>query len=541
MKMMESDGAVLEQLKAELGPLIEVTNDLKARTDGATAKMGADVERMAADMARVSQDSAKAMEIAGKAAQAAKGALERAEAYDNLETAMRDGYAKLEQRMEELAAIAQRPGRGDATRPEGFGDFIAENHDKIREVMESSDRNARFRAEDVPRIDMRTLPNLGTTELGDMVQNRRLPMFELLRNPMVALLDVIPKMPAVRGKTIEAPYWLRKSKAGFVQTLVNGAITGDVSPVNDVTVDSTAGFFAGAYVRFYTAGSNTLLGRVKLASVPDSTSLIFATDAIDFAISDNDECYCEAIAATADEGSKPAGHFANELATVTSQVIATHVKLTRQMLADAPELSSYIQGELRERLRESLELHCLYGTGTAPLLNGFMNHGSLTTDSWSGLAVGDTMADLLGYSAGRIPSRFPKVCVMSIGTDFEETGTAYESDWNKMVRKKADDGHYVHSAMGPVRVIDEPGRKAIGAIRVLETQQIWPGSALMLDPRSASVLIPRAGMTRFEVGYDGNDMTQNLVTMLYEEGWAHLIKDVAAFRALSFDAEPSAI
>ena len=540
MKMMEADGAVLEQLKAELGPLIDATNDLKARTDGATAKMGADVERMAADMARVSQDSAKAMEIAGKAAQAAKGALERAEAYDNLETAMRDGYAKLESRMEELAAIAQRPGRGDATRSEGFADFVEENYDKIREVMDSDSDSKRFSVRDVPRIDMRTLPNLGTTELGDMVQNRRLPMFELLRNPMVALLDVIPKMPPVRGKTIEAPYWLRKSKAGFVQTLVNGAVDGDPTPKTTVTVDSSAGFFAGAYVRFYTAGSNTLLGRVKLVSKTD-TVLTFAADSIDFDIADDDECYCEAIAATADEGSKPAGHFANELATVTSQVIATHVKLTRQMLADAPELSAYIQGELRERIRESLEMHCLYGTGTAPQLNGFMNHGSLTTDSWSSLAVGDTMADLLGYSAGRIPSRFPKVCVMSIGTDFEETGTAYESDWNKMIRVKADDGHYVHSAMGPVRVIDEPGRKAIGAIRVLETQQMWPGSALMLDPRSASVLIPRAGMTRFEVGYDGSDMTQNLVTMLYEEGWAHMIKDAAAFRALSFDAAPSAI
>jgi hypothetical protein len=528
------------KVRDELGKLIDATNNVETRVDKALDLMARDVKSIAE---KVDKATADALTKAADALEGSRTAEEKAKGYDVLETSMRDAYAKIESRMDELEAAAQRPrqgGRNERT----FEDALNERTADIQEFLNGHDRGARVQIGDVPRLDIETraLPNLGDTQLGAIVQDHYLPTFDLLRAEMVGFLDLIPKTPPVRGDTIKAPYWTRKGKSSFVQTLVNGAITGDVTPVNDVTVDSTAGFVAGSYARFYTAGSGTLLGRVKIASIPDTTSLIFATDAIDFAIADDDECMCEAIAATAEQGTKPPGYFENALASVTSQTIAVYTKLTRQVLADSPQLASYIQGELRMRLRESLELHCLYGTGTAPLLDGFMNHASLATDVWGTvLTVGDTMADLLTYAAGRIPGRYPKVCVMSSGTDYEETGTAYESDWNKLVRAKADDGHYIHGRNGPISIVNEPGRKSVGAVRVVETQQMLPQSALVIDPRNASTLIPRAGMTNFEMSYVGNDFIQNLTTLLYEEGWAHMIKDAAAFRALDFSTEPSAV
>jgi hypothetical protein len=534
MRTNDADGAILARVKEELGTLIDATNDHQTRTDSSVKDIGQTVARIAGEMDGINARTAETLKKAGEALTAAQGISEIAEKFDKLELGMRETYQQIEKRMDAQEAAGLRPNEA-ANQGSGFEMALREKEEEIRAVL-TGGRGARCRIE-TPRIDlsMRALPNLGDTQLGATVQDHYRPGAINLLGPVLGFFDIIPKMPPVTGDTIKAPYWTRKGRSGFVQTLVNGEITGATTPVTTVTVDSTRGFFPGAFVRFYTAGSSTLLGRLALVSKTD-TVLTFATSAVDFDIADDDECLCEAISATAEEGTKPAGYEQNQLLSVTSQTIATYTKLTRQVLADSPELASHMQMVLQERLRESMELHCLYGTGTAPLLDGFMNYSGLNTDTWStALEPGDTMADLIGYSAGRIPSRFPKFAILSSGTDFEETGTAAESDWNKLVRAKADDGHYVNTVGGGPTIINEPGRKFVGAVQVIETQM------MLLDPRSASELYPRAGMTNFEMAYDGNDFIQNLITLLYEEGWAHLIKDAAAFRGLSFDQAPSQV
>jgi len=487
--------------------------------------MGTQVKQITEQVRAHDAKVADALAKAADALTAATTATERAASLDKLEIEVRKAY----ERMDAIEAATQRPTKGADSR--SMADVVMGRSSDISSLMATADKRALVRME-VPNLQWRTmdLPRLGTTQFGALVEtNRRPGIIELARDP-VGLVDIIDVMPPVTGASVEAPRWTSKSDAGLVQTLVNGAITGlSVSPVSAVVVDSTAGMMAGAYVRFYTAGSRTLLGRRRILTVHSATELRFATNTIDFDIADNDECLCEAISATAEGVAKPPGYFDTQLLTLTLRVIASTTKISRQMLVSIPGLIGTLEGQLRRRFRETLELHLLYGTGTHPTINGFMNETGLVTDTWSSAVdVGDTEADLVGYSAMQIPGSRPLYAILN------------KVDWNSIVRRKASDGHYVNTAYGPMQITNTPGAKSVGPVTVIESMMMLEGSGLVLDP-NASALYPQAGFGGLDIGFENDDFSRNLVSLRYEEALGHLVMDPTLFRAMTFDTAPASV
>lgn len=523
-------GGPNQEIRSALDSLIQETRDLNTRTDASVKDFGSTVTNLAKKVDEIDGRTSKALEDAGKALTEAQGAQVGVK-FDELQATMRSAV----ERLDKIEAQGQRPKTRAAGGPQSMDAAFAEHTDELERFMRASTRGDRVRI-GVPRLDdcaphMRaaTWPVLGDTEFGSFVQDVYRPGAVSFGYDPIGLWDLVPKMPAFTGDTVKAPRWTSKSDHGFVKTLVNGAITGASTAVAAVTLDSTAGMHAGAWVRFYTAGSGTLLGRRKIVTITSTTVLTFATDDIDFNIADNDECLCESIATTAEGVAKPAGYFGSELLSASAQVIAAYTKIAKQSMATVPGLAAMLQGKMRERNLEAREQNVMYGTGSAGTLNGFMNEGSHSTDTWStALEVGDTEADLIAYSAMQIPSSRPLFAILN------------KTDWNSLVRRKASDGHYVNTAYGPMRIIDTPSMKAVGPVQVVLARHMLSTTGLLIDPAGASELYPQAGLAAFEMAYEGTDFTNNQITLLYEEAWAHLILDYTLFRGLSFDAAPSA-
>jgi hypothetical protein len=491
-----------------------------ALTETALAAMRADVARVAADAdAKV----AKALEVV---ATASKIPGEVSPKFDALE----EGLRSITTRLDGIEAASQRP-KVRASSERTFDDVIRDNLDKIASLRDDKHGRLFLHAPriDTRRVGMRDDVVLGSDALGDLVPRAYRPGAPIsYLQEDVSLVDVVREAPAMTGDIFYAMRWTEQSQFGFVHNLVNGAIDGTPTPKTDVVLDDTKGFTPGAWVRFLNASTKSLIQRIKLVSLT-STTLTFAANAVTTDIPDNSIALCETIAATAEGDSKPAGYFEAEDLNVTPQVLATLVKLTRQRLASSPSLVGYIREQLVERLRRTKEFHLLYGTGTNKTLHGFMTIATLTTDLWSARTVGSTMADLVRYTASNIASPRSLVAVM------------HKLDWDALAMAKASDGHYVHNGLAPLKIVDEPGRKAIGPIQVVTTPMILETSGFVADFQAVSELVPKAGMAGFELAYDGSDFSKNQITARYEEMYGHLIMDPTAIRAFSFDSEPPAV
>src|SRR5699024_2916136 len=69
---------------------------------------------------------------------------------------------------------------------------------------------------------------------------------------------------------------------------------------------------------------------------------------------------------------KPQSDMTFELVTTTAKVIAHYTKASRQILSDASQLASYIDGRLRYGLAYKEEDQLLNGDGTSQNLNGII-------------------------------------------------------------------------------------------------------------------------------------------------------------------------
>jgi hypothetical protein len=215
----------------------------------------------------------------------------------------------------------------------------------------------------------------------------RAGVIELLRDP-IGLVDVVNFVPPINSEKYEYYRETEQSETAVIGTTLTVAIDGDPTPKTTCTVANSEGFVPGVLVLFYDA-SDVLLKSVALVSKDDPTGVLtFATDALDFDAAIGDKVTTEEILATAEGALKPAGFIAAEQDTLTLQTIAVWLETTRQRLqyTNVTDLASWINRKLPQRLRETLEWHLLYGSGTNSQLHGFLNSGILPagqTDTWS--------------------------------------------------------------------------------------------------------------------------------------------------------------
>jgi HK97 family phage major capsid protein len=183
---------------------------------------------------------------------------------------------------------------------------------------------------------------------------------------------------------------------------------------------------------------------------------------------------------------------------VPIETIAHWLKVSKQLLADAPAVASYIENRLRWGVEAKVDDQLMNGNGTSPQLMGLLDSGNYTVYT-------PTSGDNLIQAINRA-----KYQLWAIGY-VADTVYVNPADWGaqEIERESAGGGQYLYGAPGTVAGINPFG------VRVVITPRIDAGTFLIGQTSVAAGVWNRSGAT-IEMGYEDNDFTSNLVTVLAE-------------------------
>lgn len=215
-------------------------------------------------------------------------------------------------------------------------------------------------------------------------------------------------------------------------------------------------------------------------------------------------------AATVAEGAaKPESNLAFELISLQTRTVAHWIKASRQILDDVPQLRDMIDTEMRAGLALAEEAQLLYGSGTGQNLTGLVPAATAFVDS-----TGVTSPSMIDKIAAAI---------LQVGlADFEANGIVlHPTDWTRISLTKDAGGNYIIG--GPSQAV-EP---RLFGLPVVRSSAMTAGHFLVGDFAAAAQIYDR-WEPRVEVGFEADDFTKNLVTILAEERLALAIRQTAA-------------
>lgn len=208
-------------------------------------------------------------------------------------------------------------------------------------------------------------------------------------------------------------------------------------------------------------------------------------------------------AEVAEGGSKPQSDVLFELVNDPVRTIAHWLKLSRQVLDDAPALESYIDSRLRFGIRQRLESQILSGNGTAPNLSGLSASGRHVAFT---PATGDNAFDSIN-----------KAKYDMIGRDYNPTAVFLNpADWGAMERLKtgSSDERYV-AADSALNYLQGGMVPLIWGLQVVPNNNVPAGKFYVVDP-SSMTLFQRSGATVEMFEQDDTNVQSNLVTVRAE-------------------------
>jgi HK97 family phage major capsid protein len=230
--------------------------------------------------------------------------------------------------------------------------------------------------------------------------------------------------------------------------------------------------------------------RAALRSIPVSSNLVNSI---------REDAWNNSAAGVAQGGAKPESDITFEQYNVAIETVAHWIKVSNQLLADAPAIVAYIDTRLRDGLAQEVDRQLLLGNGTTPNLSGLTDSGNYTAYS----AVSD---DLLVDAINRA-----KYQLWATG-NMPDAVILNPADWGAMERTRegAGTGMYLYGIPGT-----EAGQNPFG-VRVILSNYMPSGYFLIGALARSAVVYARQGAV-VEMGYVNTDFTQNLVTIRAEE------------------------
>ncbi|MCG7412276.1 phage major capsid protein [Moraxella nonliquefaciens] len=215
--------------------------------------------------------------------------------------------------------------------------------------------------------------------------------------------------------------------------------------------------------------------------------------------------------AQAGEGEKKAqSDIKYDDVTVNVATIAHFFKASRQILDDAPQLASQIDGRLLYGLKLNEELQILNGDGTSGNLKGIIPQATAFADK----------ASLAKYT---IIDQLRLAQLQAVLAEYPASGHILNPiDWAKIELAKDDNGNYI---IGKPQDGTNP---TLWRLPVVETQSMGVGKFLtgafnlgaqIFDRQQSSVM----------TGFENDDFTRNLITILAEERLALAVYRPEAF------------
>ena len=197
---------------------------------------------------------------------------------------------------------------------------------------------------------------------------------------------------------------------------------------------------------------------------------------------------------------KPESDITFEQYNVPITTVAHWLKVSNQLLADAPAIMAYIDTRARDGLAQRIDAQLLNGNGTSPNLSGLTDSGNFTAYTANS---GDLLVDAINRAKWQLwaSGNVPDVVIVN------------PADWGTMERTReyvATGGAYLYGMPG-----DSAGLNPFG-VRVVISNNMTPGKFLIGALNTSAVLYTRSGAV-VEMGYVNDDFTKNLVTIRVEE------------------------
>jgi HK97 family phage major capsid protein len=181
---------------------------------------------------------------------------------------------------------------------------------------------------------------------------------------------------------------------------------------------------------------------------------------------------------------------------VPVETIAHWLKVSKQLMSDAPAVVSYIETRLRFGVDAKVDDQLLNGNGTSPNISGLLDTGNYTVYS---AVSGEGLIEAINRA---------KYQLWALGY-IADAVIVNPADWGAQEIAKGTDGHYLYGMPGMVSGMNPFG------IRVVISSQMAAGSFLVGSFRQATGVWNRE-TTVVEMGYENDDFTKNLVTLRAE-------------------------
>lgn len=202
-------------------------------------------------------------------------------------------------------------------------------------------------------------------------------------------------------------------------------------------------------------------------------------------------------AETAEGALKPESDVVLGEYLVPIRTIATVIKLSKQLMDDAPAVASYIDNKLRYFVDQRIERQLLLGNGTAPNISGLMDAGNFTPFV---ATAGDNIVDAINRA---------KYTMWAAGYQADAV-IVNPADWGAMERLRDDNGAYMYGLPGT-----NAGRNPFG-IEVVLSPFMPVGEFLIGAFRVATMLWEREGVVVEAFEQDEDNVQRNLITVRAE-------------------------
>lgn len=222
---------------------------------------------------------------------------------------------------------------------------------------------------------------------------------------------------------------------------------------------------------------------------------------------------------------KPESDLTFDLKTESVKTIAHWIPATRQIIADAAQLRSYIDQRLVYGLKLEEESKLLYGSGTGGDIQGIMTHPDIQTYDWSTGQVGDTKIDAVRRAITK--ARLAEYPVTGIVMN--------PQDWEDIELAKGDDGRYIWVT------VTEGGQQRLWRVPVVDTTAVQAGECLLGAFQMGAMIWDREQASIRVSEHHDDYFTRNMVAVLCEERLAFTIFRPESFVAVTFDSEPTEV
>lgn len=282
-------------------------------------------------------------------------------------------------------------------------------------------------------------------------------------------------------------------------------------------VESTVGFFAGQTITI--GGDQYTVDSIDA----DALTITITGDGLSDECTSGDSVTGVTFVGTAEGKVKPKMALSYELVTKALITLAHWIPASRQILSDAGQLRSAIDGRLVYGLGLSEEWESLNGSGTGQSLEGILNASNIQTYLWSSGVEGDTRIDAIRRA-------ITLALKLNLGCD----GILLNNtDWEHIQLGKGTDGHYLwlNVASGT--------EKQMFQIPVVPCEQIAAGTALVGAFKFGATLYDRQATTIRVAEQHEDYFARNQVAILAERRVAQAVNVPQAFVKVTFDSAPA--